>query len=44
MRMTEVGVAVFSETRKSKVRTLKLQMSRPLPANEVKTPEEMKTH
>ena len=38
MSTTEVGVAVFSLTRKSNVRTLKLQMSRPLPAKDVNIP------
>ena len=38
IKTTEVGVAVFSVTRKNSVRILKQQMSIPVPDNPVKIP------
>jgi len=43
MRHTDVGVATFSEMRKSRVRVAKLQISMPEPATEEKMPP-MKRH
>lgn len=39
MRRTDVGVATFSDTRKSKVKIEKEQMSTPDPVNALRRPE-----